>query len=89
MTVLNIEYFLPKHKRIVRAINDTGEILLREDLELYNEIVSKITKPTKITKTTKITKPTKETGEEEEEEKVFLDKLYICLIEKLKEVKFD
>ena len=75
MSTINIEHVLEENKKISRAINDLGELLMREDSRLYNQIILSNFEFTK-----KLN---------QEEEKNFLRKLYNAIIDKLKELKFD
>ena len=75
MSTVNTEYIMPQNQRIARLVNDIGEILLREDSKLYNDVILLNFDFNKKLETT--------------EEKDFLNKLYNCMIDKLKELKIE
>ncbi len=75
MTTVNMEYILPQNQRLARIINDIGELLSRENTKFYQDIIlDNFIFNQKLNP---------------EEEKKFLYNLYICMIDKLKELKFD
>jgi hypothetical protein len=74
MTTINSEFCLQENRRIVSIINDIGELILREDIKLYEEIVMSHFQFQNLSP---------------KEEKEFLYKLYNHLVDKLKELKFN
>jgi hypothetical protein len=74
MTTINTDYILPQNQRLARIINDLGELLQREDLKFYEQLILENFESKKL---------------EPEEEKKFLCKLYISIIDKFKELKFE
>ena len=75
MATVNVQYVLQENQRLARMINDVGELLSREDLKLYEQVVlSNFDFNKKLS---------------HEEERDFLHKLYNCIIDKLKEINFD
>lgn len=75
MTTLNIEFIALENQRLAKTINDLGEIISRENLQIYQQII--------------ITKFNFARSLNPEEEKKFLSDLYNYMIDKLKELKFE
>jgi len=73
MNTINTNYVLPENKRLAALINDLGELLARENLNSYEEVVTNCFNLDKRV--------------EPEEEKKFLEKLYEEILNKLKELK--
>jgi hypothetical protein len=73
MSTINVEYFSERNRKLVRLINDFGEILSREDFKAYKEIVLTIDTVDNDKKLT------------EQEEKEILVKIYNGMINKFKE----
>jgi len=42
MSTINIDSIHVDNHRIARVINDLGELLMREDLKLYNDFIIKL-----------------------------------------------
>jgi len=74
MNTINTNYVLPENKKLAALINDLGELLARENLNSYEEVVTNCFNLDKRV--------------EPEEEKKFLEKLYSEIVNKLKELKF-
>jgi hypothetical protein len=78
MTTINTEYIMPENQRLARMINDLGELIIRENTIIYQEIVmAKFINTKDIDKLSPV------------EEKKFLLELYHHMVDKLKEIKFD
>lgn len=73
MTTINIEHISETNKRIARIINDLGELLIKEDIKLYEIVVCENFSDL----------------QEKVDEKEFLYQLYQSILNKLKEVKFE
>lgn len=73
MTTINTESIMPENQRLGRLINDLGELIARESIEIYQDIIV-------ANFVIKRLSPS--------EEKDFLLKLYNCMVDKLKEIKF-
>ena len=74
MSTINTEYILPENQRLARMINDIGELISREDLQIYQGIIM-----TKFVFKKKLNP---------EEEKKFLLELYNYMVDKLKEIDY-
>ena len=40
MTTLNLEFIIQENQRLARVINDLGELIIRENLQLYESIIT-------------------------------------------------
>lgn len=76
MTTINIDKLLYENKRIGRMINDLGDLILRENFNIYNDIVINNLQPIFYNDLN------------EKNQKEFLIKIYNCMIDKLKEINF-
>jgi len=75
MTTLNIEFIALENQRLARMINDLGELIARENLKIYQDII--------------ITKFVFDKNLTSEKERNFLLELYDYMVDKLKEINYD
>ena len=74
MSTININHVFDENKKLAGIINELGELLLRENMKLYEQVISIFFL---IDKT------------DPKEEKEFLLKLYIGIIDKLKIIEYE
>lgn len=74
MTTVNTEFVRQENQRLARMINDLGELIIRENVQTYQNVV--------------VTKFVSNKSLDADEEKKFLLELYNYMVDKLKEIDF-